>query len=30
MAYDEQLTNRFRDAMEGIAGMEEKRMMGGV
>ncbi len=30
MAYDEQLSNQFRDAMDGIAGIKERRMMGGV
>lgn len=30
MAYDEDLTNRFRAALEGHVGISEKRMMGGV
>ena len=30
MAYDEDLTNRFRQALGGLSGVEEKRMMGGV
>lgn len=30
MAYDEQLTDRLRNTLEGLAGLSEKRMMGGV
>lgn len=30
MAYDEELTARFREAVEGLEGISEKRMMGGV
>jgi len=30
MAYDERLAQRVREAVEGIAGVEEKRMFGGV
>tara|TARA_R110002124_G_scaffold265401_1_gene432125 strand:- start:1331 stop:1678 length:348 start_codon:yes stop_codon:yes gene_type:complete len=30
MAYDEQLTHRFRCAVEGMAGISEKPMMGAV
>lgn len=30
MAYDEDLTDRLRDTLEGLAGVSEKRMMGGV
>ena len=30
MAYDEALTDRFRDALAGRPGISEKRMMGGV
>jgi len=30
MAYDEDLTNRFRAALEGHVDISEKRMMGGV
>jgi len=30
MAYDEALAARFRDALAGMAGVTEKRMMGGV
>ncbi|MGI9491074.1 MAG: TfoX/Sxy family protein [Geminicoccaceae bacterium] len=30
MAYDEDLTNRFRHALNGLDDVEEKRMMGGV
>ncbi|WP_048646630.1 TfoX/Sxy family protein [Nitratireductor soli] len=30
MAYDEQLAARMRDALEGLPGMVEKRMMGGI
>lgn len=30
MAYDEQLTDRLRDTLSGLAGISEKRMMGGV
>jgi TfoX/Sxy family transcriptional regulator of competence genes len=30
MAYDEQLAQRMRDALGGLPGIEEKRMMGGV
>ncbi|MBL4757945.1 MAG: TfoX/Sxy family protein [Rhizobiales bacterium] len=30
MAYDEDLTNRFRDALEGHVDISEKRMMGGI
>jgi len=30
MAYDEDLTNRFRDALGGMVAITEKRMMGGV
>lgn len=30
MACDDQLTARFRDALKGIAGIEEKRMLGGM
>jgi len=30
MAVDDELTQRFRDATDGIAGIAEKRMMGGV
>jgi len=30
MAYDEVLAERFRQAVDGIAGISEKRMMGGV
>ncbi len=30
MAYDEDLAHRFRCALEGMAGISEKRMMGGV
>lgn len=30
MAHDESLAARMRDALEGLAGISEKRMMGGV
>lgn len=30
MAYDEDLAARFRTALDGMAGISEKRMMGGV
>ncbi len=30
MAYDEELAQRFRDGLGGMAGISEKRMMGGV
>ncbi len=30
MAYDEKLTQRFRDALDSQKSIEEKRMMGGV
>lgn len=30
MAYDEELTDRFRNAIDGLVGVTEKRMMGGV
>ena len=30
MAHDEELTARFREAVEGLEGISEKRMMGGV
>ena len=30
MAYDEELSNRFRLALHGVDGVSEKRMMGGV
>ena len=30
MAYDEKLASRFRDALNGLDGISEKRMMGGV
>ncbi|WP_404402523.1 TfoX/Sxy family protein [Pelagibacterium halotolerans] len=30
MAYDEDLTARFRDKIDGLAGISEKRMMGGI
>ena len=30
MAYDEELAERFRDALGGRVGISEKRMMGGV
>lgn len=30
MAYDERLASRFRDHLAGMAGVTEKRMMGGV
>lgn len=30
MAYDEDLARRFRDRLAGLAGLSEKRMMGGV
>ncbi len=30
MAYDEQLTERFRKAAQGLGDLSEKRMMGGV
>ena len=30
MAYDEVLARRFRDALNGIKGVTEKRMMGGL
>ncbi|MEP3276028.1 MAG: TfoX/Sxy family protein [Stappiaceae bacterium] len=30
MAYDEELSARFRDCLEGIVGLSEKKMMGGV
>ncbi|MCT7375701.1 TfoX/Sxy family protein [Chelativorans salis] len=30
MAYDEQLTARMRGGLEGLQGISEKRMMGGV
>ena len=30
MAYDEDLARRFGDALEGMAGISEKRMMGGI
>ncbi|MCK0069227.1 TfoX/Sxy family protein [Kordiimonas laminariae] len=30
MAYDEYLTDRFRECLEGIMDISEKRMMGGV
>ncbi|CZF77671.1 hypothetical protein GCE9029_00346 [Grimontia celer] len=30
MAYDEQLTQRFRDATSNVKGITEKHMMGGV
>ena len=30
MAYDEGLTQRFRNKLEGVVGVSEKKMMGGV
>lgn len=30
MAYDEELTDRFRKGVDGLGGIVEKRMMGGV
>ena len=30
MAYDEDLAQRFRDALGGMVGISEKRMMGGI
>lgn len=30
MAYDEELTDRFRHAVDGLVGLSETRMMGGV
>ena len=30
MAYDEELADRFRRALEGLEGISEKRMMGGL
>lgn len=30
MAYDEELADRFRGLVEGLVGLSEKRMMGGV
>lgn len=30
MAYDEELAQRFRSALEGMQGISEQRMMGGV
>jgi len=30
MAYDEGLAQRVREAVEGVAGVEEKRMFGGI
>ncbi|MGJ8533668.1 MAG: TfoX/Sxy family protein [Alphaproteobacteria bacterium] len=30
MAYDEELADRFRNAVDGLGGIVEKRMMGGV
>lgn len=30
MAYDEELSHRFRTSLEGMAGVSEKRMMGGI
>ena len=30
MAYDEDLTNRFAATLDGMAGVSQKRMMGGV
>ncbi len=30
MAYDESLAQRLRDALEGVRGVSEKRMMGGL
>lgn len=30
MAYDEQLTARFREVLEGMDGISQKKMMGGV
>lgn len=30
MVYDEELTNRFRRGLEGLAEADERRMMGGV
>lgn len=30
MAYDEELTRRFQEALDGLPGVSEKRMMGGV
>lgn len=30
MAYDEKLAARFREMMEGLPGLSEKRMMGGI
>ena len=30
MAYDEELTNRFREFVDGLPGLSEKRMMGGI
>ncbi len=30
MAYDEELADRFRDALDGVVGVSEKRMMGGI
>ena len=30
MAYDEQLTERYRKAVQGLGDLSEKRMMGGV
>ncbi len=30
MAYDEALTGQFRDMLQGMVGVDEKKMMGGV
>ncbi len=30
MAYDEELAQRFRDLLEGLPGISEKKMMGGI
>ncbi len=30
MAFDEELAERFRKSLEGMAGISEKRMMGGI
>jgi hypothetical protein len=30
MAYNEQLSNRIREALENVPGVEEKHMFGGV
>ncbi len=30
MAYDEEMTDRYRATLDGMAGISEKRMMGGV